>query len=196
MRALLQRVRSASVEVEGKIVGSIGPGLLVFLGVAPDDTAADAEYLAEKTAHLRIFEDEEGRMNRCVLEAGSAVLAISQFTLYADCRKGRRPGFSGAAAPETADPLYRRYAEQPSRRYVFDFDMGDGESPLLVKVGLSAGGGFAEAALPETAEPLYRRYAELLKENGIESVERGIFGADMLVKLENDGPATFLLESK
>ncbi len=147
MRALLQRVRSASVEVEGKIVGSIGPGLLVFLGVAPDDTAADAEYLAEKTAHLRIFEDEEGRMNRCVLEAGSAVLAISQFTLYADCRKGRRPGFSGAA-------------------------------------------------LPETAEPLYRRYAELLKENGIESVERGIFGADMLVRLENDGPATFLLESK
>lgn len=147
MRALLQRVRSASVEVEGQIVGSIGPGLLVFLGVAPDDTAADAEYLAEKTAHLRIFEDEEGRMNRCVLEAGSAVLAISQFTLYADCRKGRRPGFSGAA-------------------------------------------------LPETAEPLYRRYAELLKENGIESVERGIFGADMLVRLENDGPATFLLESK
>ena len=147
MRALLQRVRSASVEVDGKIVGAIGPGLLVFLGVAPDDTAADAEYLAEKTAHLRIFEDEEGRMNRCVLESGSAVLAISQFTLYADCRKGRRPGFSGAA-------------------------------------------------LPETAEPLYRRYAELLKENGVEKVERGIFGADMLVKLENDGPATFLLESK
>lgn len=147
MRALLQRVRCASVEVEGQIVGSIGPGLLVFLGVAPDDTAADVEYLAEKTAHLRIFEDEEGRMNRCVLEAGSAVLAISQFTLYADCRKGRRPGFSGAAAPETADPLYRRYAE-------------------------------------------------LLKENGVETVERGIFGADMLVRLENDGPATFLLESK
>jgi len=147
MRALLQRVRSASVEVDGKIVGAIGPGLLVFLGVAPDDTAAEAEYLAEKTAHLRIFEDEEGRMNRCVLEAGSAVLAISQFTLYADCRKGRRPGFSGAAAPETADPLYRKYAE-------------------------------------------------LLKENGVEKVERGIFGADMLVKLENDGPATFILESK
>jgi len=147
MRALLQRVRSASVEVDGKIVGAIGPGLLVFLGVAPDDTPADAEYLAEKTVHLRIFEDEEGRMNRCVLESGSAVLAISQFTLYADCRKGRRPGFSGAA-------------------------------------------------LPETAEPLYRRYAELLKENGVEKVERGIFGADMLVKLENDGPATFLLESK
>jgi len=147
MRALLQRVRCASVEVEGQIVGSIGPGLLVFLGVAPDDTPADAEYLAEKTAHLRIFEDEEGRMNRCVLEAGSAVLAISQFTLYADCRKGRRPGFSGAAAPETADPLYRRYAE-------------------------------------------------LLKENGVETVERGVFGADMLVRLENDGPATFLLESK
>lgn len=147
MRALLQRVRCASVEVDGKIVGAIGPGLLVFLGVAPDDTPADAEYLAEKTAHLRIFEDEEGRMNRCVLESGSAVLAISQFTLYADCRKGRRPGFSGAA-------------------------------------------------LPETAEPLYRRYAELLKENGVEKVERGIFGADMLVKLENDGPATFLLESK
>ena len=147
MRALLQRVRCASVEVKGQIVGSIGPGLLVFLGVAPDDTPADAEYLAEKTAHLRIFEDEEGRMNRCVLEAGSAVLAISQFTLYADCRKGRRPGFSGAAAPETADPLYRRYAE-------------------------------------------------LLKENGVETVERGVFGADMLVRLENDGPATFLLESK
>ena len=147
MRALLQRVRCASVEVEGQIVGSIGPGLLVFLGVAPGDTPADAEYLAEKTAHLRIFEDEEGRMNRCVLEAGSAVLAISQFTLYADCRKGRRPGFSGAAAPETADPLYRRYAE-------------------------------------------------LLKENGVETVERGVFGADMLVRLENDGPATFLLESK
>jgi len=109
MRAVLQRVLEAQVKVEGKIVGEVGPGLLVLLGVGRGDDESDARYLAEKTAGLRIFEDEQDRMNRSVLDAGGGVLVVSQFTLYGDCRKGRRPGFSDAASPESAERLYRRY---------------------------------------------------------------------------------------
>lgn len=109
MRAVLQRVAAARVEVGGEVVGEIGPGLLVLVGVAKGDTAADVAWLAEKTAALRIFEDEAGKMNLSVAEAGGAVLAVSQFTLLADCRKGRRPGFSDAAPPEAADALYNDY---------------------------------------------------------------------------------------
>lgn len=109
MRAVLQRVTEARVEVGGDVVGAIGPGLLVLVGVAKGDTAADVAWLAEKTAALRIFEDEAGKMNLSVAEAGGAVLAVSQFTLLADCRKGRRPGFSDAAPPEAADALYNDY---------------------------------------------------------------------------------------
>ncbi|HEX9778694.1 MAG TPA: D-aminoacyl-tRNA deacylase [Geopsychrobacteraceae bacterium] len=109
MRAVLQRVSSASVTVGDEVIGRIGNGLVVLLGVEQGDTAEDARALAEKTAHLRIFEDSEGKMNLSVQDSGGAVLAISQFTLLADCRKGRRPGFTRAALPELAEPLYERY---------------------------------------------------------------------------------------
>jgi D-tyrosyl-tRNA(Tyr) deacylase len=105
MRALLQRVSSASVTVDGEAVGSVGRGLLVLAGVRRGDSPADGEWIAEKIAGLRIFPDEEGRMNRSVVEAGGGVLLVSQFTLYADARKGRRPSFERAAAPEEAVPL-------------------------------------------------------------------------------------------
>ena len=106
MRAVVQRVSEASVEVDGRIVGKVGEGLLVLVGVEQDDTEADADYIAEKTAGLRIFNDDEDKMNLSVTEVGGAVLLISQFTLHGDCRRGRRPSFIDAARPETAIPLY------------------------------------------------------------------------------------------
>ncbi|HHY92899.1 MAG TPA: D-tyrosyl-tRNA(Tyr) deacylase, partial [Firmicutes bacterium] len=109
MRAVLQRVTQAKVSVNGQVVGAIGPGLVVLLGVAAGDTAADAAFLAEKTINLRIFEDEAGKLNLSLLDTGGEILAVSQFTLLADCRKGRRPSFVAAAAPELAEPLYEEY---------------------------------------------------------------------------------------
>ena len=106
MRAVVQRVSSASVEVDGNILGEVGEGVLVLVGVEEDDTEADADYIAEKTAGLRIFNDEEGKMNLSVTDVGGSVLIISQFTLHGDCRQGRRPSFIAAARPETAIPLY------------------------------------------------------------------------------------------
>lgn len=111
MRAVIQRVRRAQVSVDGKVCGSIGAGLLVLLGVAADDGDADLAYLAEKTAGLRIFEDEAGKMNRSVEDAEGAVLVVSQFTLFGDVRRGRRPSFDNAAAPAMADALYQRYVD-------------------------------------------------------------------------------------
>ena len=110
MRALLQRVSRAEVRVEGSAVGRIGDGLLVFIGVGPSDTEAVARDLARRCAELRIFRDEAGRSNRSLLDAGGAALVVSQFTLWADTRRGRRPGFTGAAPPEQADALYRLFA--------------------------------------------------------------------------------------
>jgi len=106
---VLQRVKEASVLVEGATVGRIGRGLLVLLGVGQGDRDADAEYLAEKTLNLRIFADDAGQMNRSVLDVRGAILVVSQFTLYGDARRGRRPGFSDAAAPEEASRLYERF---------------------------------------------------------------------------------------
>ena len=145
MRVLLQRVRRASVTVAGETVGEIGHGVLLFLGVTHGDMRADADWLAKKAAGLRIFEDEAGKMNKSLLDIGGGALVVSQFTLYADTEHGRRPGFSGAARPELAEPLYER---------------------------------------------VVARLRELL---GQDRVGTGRFGADMLVSLENDGPATFLL---
>ncbi len=109
MRAVIQRVSEASVRVDGGVVGRIGPGLLVLLAVGRDDTESDADYLAEKTLNLRIFPDEAGQMNRSVTELGGGILVVSQFTLYGDARRGRRPGYSAAADPGDANRLYERF---------------------------------------------------------------------------------------
>lgn len=116
MRAVVQRVREASVTVDGQVVGAIEQGLMVLLGVAQGDTAKDAAYLADKTAGLRIFEDDDGKMNRSVEETNGSILVVSQFTLLGDCRKGRRPGFTDAAPPELADCLYLEYVEVLRKR--------------------------------------------------------------------------------
>ena len=108
MRAVVQRVTSASVTVDGEIVGRIGRGFLVLLGVAQDDGQADVVYTAQKLIGLRVFEDDDGKMNRALQDVGGAMLIVSQFTLYGDCRKGRRPSFIDAAPPEKADSLYRQ----------------------------------------------------------------------------------------
>ena len=111
MRAVVQRVRSARVVVGEEVVGAVGRGLLVLLGVAPTDTAAEAQWLADKVVGLRIFADDDGKMNRSVADVGGGVLVVSQFTLYGDCRKGRRPSFVGAAPPEIAEPLYEAFLD-------------------------------------------------------------------------------------
>jgi len=111
MRVVVQRVSQAHVEVEGKTVGAIGEGLLVLLGVARTDTPADADYLADKVAGLRIFPDEAGKMNRSAAEAGGALLVVSQFTLYGDCRRGRRPNFDLAAEAGQARRLYESFLD-------------------------------------------------------------------------------------
>ncbi len=146
MRLLIQRVAKGSVSIDGETVGKTGPGLVVLVGVTHSDTAADAEYLVNKCVNLRIFTDENGKMNRSLLETGGTMLAISQFTLYGDCVKGRRPGFDLAARPEMA-------------------------------------------------EVLYETFVKLVRETGVH-VETGRFGADMMVEIHNDGPVTFLLESR
>ena len=116
MRAVLQRVTRASVTVEGEIVGSIGAGLVVLLGITHDDTELDINYLVEKIAALRIFADEAGQMNLSVTETGGALLIVSQFTLYGEVRKGRRPSYSDAAPPELAETLYEKFVSQARER--------------------------------------------------------------------------------
>ncbi len=146
MRAVVQRVTRASVEVDSDLVGAIGPGWLVLLGVARGDRDEDAAWLAEKLINLRAFEDEQGKMNRSVLDVQGATLVVSQFTLLGDCRAGRRPSFT-------------------------------------------------EAAEPAEAERLYLRFADLLRASGLE-VATGVFRAMMNVSLVNDGPVTFILDSR
>lgn len=146
MRAVLQRVSSASVTVEGAVVGAIEAGVLVLLGVGQEDSEADAEYLAERILGLRIFPDAAGKMNRSVLESGGGLLVVSQFTLYGDTRKGRRPSFDGAAPPERARWLYERFVEMARARGAM--------------------------------------------------VATGVFQASMSVALVNEGPVTFVMESR
>ena len=109
MRAVLTRVNSASVTIDGQVVGSIGKGFLILLGVGPEDTEKDCRYLAEKALGLRIFEDEQGKMNLGLDAVGGEVLVVSQFTLYGNCRKGRRPSFTDAAPPELGNALYEKF---------------------------------------------------------------------------------------
>lgn len=146
MRIVLQRVTRAHVDVAGETVGSIGHGLLILLGVTHADTREDADYLASKVVQLRIFPDDAGRMNRSLLDTGGALLVVSQFTLYGDCRKGRRPSFDHAAAPEHARGLYEYFVERLKLGHV--------------------------------------------------QVATGIFQAEMEIHLVNDGPVTFVLDSK
>lgn len=146
MKAVLQRVTRASVEVEGQVVGRIGLGLLVLLGVAKGDDERDLSYLVEKVQTLRIFSDDQGKMNRSLRDVGGALLVVSQFTLLGDTAKGRRPGFDLAAPPEAARALY---------------------------------------------EDTVRR----LRNEGLK-VETGVFGAHMQVELLNDGPVTFVVDSR
>ena len=146
MRAVIQRVSEARVTVAGSVLGEIGPGLLALLGVAKPDTAADAEFLAEKILNLRVFPDEAGKMNRSLLDTGGALLVVSQFTLYCDCRKGRRPSFDDAAPAEQARRLYEHFVETARRSGVrvetgvFQAHMdvalvNDGPVTLLVESG-------------------------------------------------------------
>src|SRR5579862_2936925 len=146
MRIVLQRVKSARVDVAGETVGSIGTGLVILLGITQSDEQEDARYLATKVIQLRIFPDSAGRMNRSLLEAGGSLLVVSQFTLYGDCRKGRRPSFE-------------------------------------------------HAAQPEQARELYEYFIQFLKLSNI-AVATGVFQAEMEIHLINDGPVTFILDSK
>jgi D-tyrosyl-tRNA(Tyr) deacylase len=145
MRAVVQRVTKSSVSVEEQITGQIGKGLMVLIGVEDGDTEKDAEYIAKKVTALRVFDDAEGVMNLSVQDIGGEILAVSQFTLLGDVRKGNRPSYFTAARPEEADRLYRKVID-------------------------------------------------LIKDKGIH-VEEGVFQAEMLVKIDNDGPVTILLES-
>ncbi|MDJ0623598.1 MAG: D-aminoacyl-tRNA deacylase [Desulfocapsaceae bacterium] len=112
MRAVIQRVRHGSVTVSDRVIGEIGPGILVFLGIHPADGDAEIDWMVDKIANLRIFEDDSGTMNLSLFDLDKEMLIVSQFTLYADCRKGRRPGFSAAASPDIAEPLFRRFIEK------------------------------------------------------------------------------------
>ncbi len=131
MKAVLQRVSSASVSVDEQIVGQIGPGLMVLLGVEQGDTDQDLTYLADKTAHLRIFEDDAGKMNLSVQDVGGEILVVSQFTLLGDCRKGRRPGFSKAAPPEQADRDYLQFVDE-LRRFGLTVETGTFQANMQV----------------------------------------------------------------
>ena len=133
MRAVIQRVKSAQVIVNEKIIGSIGFGLLVLLGISREDNCVDADYLVEKTINLRIFDDQDGKMNRSLLDVGGEMLIVSQFTLIADCRKGRRPSFTAAAEPAEAKKLYQYFIERVKEKGI---TVATGEFQALMEVGL------------------------------------------------------------
>ena len=137
MRALLQRVSNASVEVADRVVGSIGPGLLVFLGVGSGDSEREADRLAEKIVNLRIFPDEKQVMNRSLRDVGGSILVVSQFTLFADCRRGRRPSFDPAESPQRAEAMCRYFIEWLTKR---DFSPQQGEFGAHMRVSLQNDG--------------------------------------------------------
>lgn len=147
MKAVFQRVLSAGVKVDGKTVGAIGAGALILLGVEQDDTPEKAALMAQKLANLRVFSDDNGKFTYSLLDIGGGALVVSNFTLCANCRHGRRPEFLSAARPEQA-------------------------------------------------RPLYEQVAEALRQAGVPRVETGVFGADMQVTMEGDGPVTILLDTK
>jgi D-tyrosyl-tRNA(Tyr) deacylase len=133
MRAVVQRVTRASVEVAGETVGEIGAGLLVLLGVGADDNPEDADYLAEKIINLRVFQDDQGKMNLSLLDTGGAMLVVSQFTLYGDVRRGRRPSYTDAAEPEKANRLYEYFVEK-ARGYGIRVETGVFQAMMQVSL--------------------------------------------------------------
>lgn len=133
MRAVIQRVKSAQVSVDGAVVGQIGRGMLVLLGVGMQDTTSDADYLAEKIVHLRIFEDAEGKMNRSLADVGGQALVVSQFTLFGDARRGRRPSYSEAAPPQQANELYQYFVTKVRE---FDIHVETGVFQAMMDVAL------------------------------------------------------------
>ncbi|MGB9615381.1 MAG: D-aminoacyl-tRNA deacylase [Fervidobacterium sp.] len=133
MRAVVQRVSKASVSVDGQIVGKIGNGLVVLIGVGKDDTVDDAKYLAEKIVNLRIFDDNDGKMNLSLLDVKGEMLIVSQFTLYGDCRKGRRPSYSESAAPKIAKVLYEKFIELV-KEYGLHVESGIFAAHMLVEI--------------------------------------------------------------
>ena len=134
MRALLQRVKKASVTVEGKVIGSVGEGYLILLGVREGDTIAEAKFLAQKTAELRVFTDPEGKMNLSMMDVGGGALVVSQFTLYADCKKGRRPSFIDAMKPPMAEELYLDYVRFLKEAGVSHVETGEFGADMLVSI--------------------------------------------------------------
>lgn len=134
MRAVVQRVSQSKVVVEGQTVGSISKGLMVLLGVGKDDTVKDVEYLANKVANLRIFEDENEKMNRSVLDVKGEILVVSQFTLYGDCRKGYRPSFTDAAPPEQANRLYEAFVQYLREHYPVNVETGIFRAMMHVEI--------------------------------------------------------------
>ena len=137
MRVVVQRVKESKVEVKGETVGIIGPGLLIFLGVGEDDLEKDCEYLANKIAHLRIFPDEQNLMNLSLIDAGGEALVVSQFTLWGDCRKGRRPSYSKAASPEIAEKFYQSFIVELEKRNI---SVATGKFQAMMKVSLTNDG--------------------------------------------------------
>jgi len=137
MRAVIQRVNSASVSINGNITGQIDRGLVVLLGIRAEDSTRDLQWLADKIVHLRIFNDTEGKMNISLADIKGEMLIISQFTLYGDCRKGRRPGYSNAAPPEIAEPIYQQFIEEIKRHRI---TAATGTFRATMKVGLTNDG--------------------------------------------------------
>ncbi|NLP14277.1 MAG: D-tyrosyl-tRNA(Tyr) deacylase [Clostridium sp.] len=133
MRAVVQRVKSSKVTVEGETVGAIEKGLMVLLGVGADDTERDVEYLADKIVNLRIFEDENGKMNISLKDVGGDLLVVSQFTLYGDCRKGKRPSFDKAAGAKKAEELYERFVKA-CRDYGLKVESGKFQAEMMVEI--------------------------------------------------------------
>jgi D-tyrosyl-tRNA(Tyr) deacylase len=134
MRAVVQRVRRGAVSVNGETTGSVDTGLVVLIGATHQDTEAEAQKLAQKIAHLRIFEDDAGKMNLSALDVGAGVLVVSQFTLYADCRKGRRPSFTNAAPPEVAEPLIEHFVDQLREAGLDRVETGVFRASMLVEI--------------------------------------------------------------
>lgn len=134
MRIVLQRVKSASVSIEGTVVGEIEQGFLLLVGVGPDDTRDDASYLARKIAGMRIFSDENGKMNLSIDQVGGKILSVSQFTLFADTKKGNRPSFTGAASPEAANKLYEEFNETLRKEYGLIVETGEFGADMQVSL--------------------------------------------------------------